>query len=324
MGDVGLAMDWVLRGDSSITWPSTEARRPSTDAEMSDAEGGDEELSDVEWRGWMRDLERQARSRQYLDAGQRRRRVASCGVMPSSSISSSPDSEPNFVIPFASTFTSPSKSLSSADRLASNQDHRHAFAQRPRSPLSAEDVSTMSLVPPLHAGRITTTITSTVSVGTDPVITRRRSSTVTAGMSSRLRKKKDKGKEKESAETATKGTDTKSTFRPKPKLSLLSYSSSSAVDPSEYSGSVASAAAGNNDQHSRRTSILKHVRSGSSLYRKREENEPSPPGKEEDPSGGGRRRLGLVKGVSAQAERLARGLDSALDFVDGRGGFGSV
>jgi hypothetical protein len=60
------------------------------------------------------------------------------------------------------------------------------------------------------------------------------------------------------------------------------------------------------------------------LYKKREENEPSSPAKEEDPSGGVRRRLGLVKGVSAQAEKLARGLDSALDFVDGRVGFGTV
>lgn len=298
---------------------------------MSDEEDGAEELSDVEWRGWMRDLERQARTQQYIDASQRRRRAVSCGIMTSSPIPSSPDSEPHFLFPFTSTFNSPSKSSSSADRLASNQNHRHAFAQRPRSPLSAEDMSAMSSMPPLHGGRITTTITSTVSVGTDTVSTRRRSSTVTAGVSSRLRKKKDKGKGKESGRAETEGNESiKSSLRPKPKLSLIFSdhpppSSSSAADTSEHSGSVASAAAGNNDQHSRRTSILKHVRSGSSLYKKREENEPSSPAKEEDPSGGGvRRRLGLVKGVSAQAEKLARGLDSALDFVDGRVGFGTV
>lgn len=323
MGDVGLAMDWVLRGDSSIMWPTIGGRRNSTDTKMSDEEGGDEELSDVEWRGWMRDLERQARSRQYLDPSQRRRRVASCGIS-SSPVPSSPDSDPHFLFPFASTFTSPSKSSSSADRLASNQDHRHAFAQRPRSPLSADDLSAMSLMPPLHGGRITTTITSTVSVGTNPASTRRRSSTVTAGMGSRLRKKKDKGKEKESEGTGTKSSDTtKSTFQPEPTLSL-GFSdhppplSSSAGDSSEHSISVASRATGNGDQHSRRTSLLKHVRSGSSLYKKREENEPFSPEKEEDSSAGAvRRRLGLVKGVSAQAEKLVRGLDSALDFVDG-------
>jgi len=39
---------------------------------------------------------------------------------------------------------------------------------------------------------------------------------------------------------------------------------------------------------------------------------------------GGKTRMSLVKGVSVQAERFARGLDSALDFVDGRVGFGTV
>jgi hypothetical protein len=38
---------------------------------------------------------------------------------------------------------------------------------------------------------------------------------------------------------------------------------------------------------------------------------------------GGKKRMRIVKGVSVQAEKLARGLDSALDFVDGRVGFGT-
>jgi hypothetical protein len=38
----------------------------------------------------------------------------------------------------------------------------------------------------------------------------------------------------------------------------------------------------------------------------------------------GKKRLKIVKGVSAHAERFARGLDSALDFVDGRVGFGGT
>ena len=39
---------------------------------------------------------------------------------------------------------------------------------------------------------------------------------------------------------------------------------------------------------------------------------------------GGKRRMNIVRGVSVQAERFARGLDSVLDFVDGRVGFGTV
>lgn len=260
----------------------------------------------------MRDLERQALTRQHLISSQRRRRVVSC----SSPVSSSPDSETHSHFPFASTFISPTKSLS-PDRLASNQDHRHAFAHRPRSPLSADDTAEVSLIPSLHTGRITTTITSTVSVGPDPVKPRRRSSTVTAGMGSRLLKKKDKGKEKESERTGSKDSDSnKSPSRPKQKLSLI-FSDSAELDSG---GTVSSVASGQSDRHPRRTSILKHVRSGSSLQKKREEHEPTSPTRVEDPSRGGvRKRLGLVRGVSVQAEKIARGLDSALDFVDGRG-----
>lgn len=317
MGDVGLAMDWVLRG--AISSASTGGRRPSTDGIFSD-EDDSEEMSDVEWSGWMRDLERQAQTRQHLNLSQKRQKVVSCGL-PSSPISSSPDSDGHFHFPFTSTFTSPPKSPNPADRWASKQDHRHAFAHRPRSPLSAEDMSELSLMPSLYSGRIATTITSTVSVGTDSAKARRRSSTITAGMGSRLLRKKDKGKEKDSEGTSMKsGESTKSSFRPKPKLSLLSDSADV-----ESSGQTSSVTSVQNDQHTRRTSILRHVRSGSNLQKKREEHEPASPTMEEDPNGGRvRRRLGLVKGVSVQAERIARGLDSALDFVDGRVGFGAV
>jgi hypothetical protein len=37
-----------------------------------------------------------------------------------------------------------------------------------------------------------------------------------------------------------------------------------------------------------------------------------------------KKRMKIVKGVSVRAERFVRGLDSALDFVDGRVGFGAV
>jgi hypothetical protein len=39
---------------------------------------------------------------------------------------------------------------------------------------------------------------------------------------------------------------------------------------------------------------------------------------------GRKRRMNIVRGVSVQAERFARSLDSALDFIDGRVGFGTV
>lgn len=43
-----------------------------------------------------------------------------------------------------------------------------------------------------------------------------------------------------------------------------------------------------------------------------------------DTAGGGKKRMGLDRGVSVHAERFVRGLDSALDFVDGRVGFGAL
>jgi len=39
---------------------------------------------------------------------------------------------------------------------------------------------------------------------------------------------------------------------------------------------------------------------------------------------GGKKRMNIVRWVSVHAERFVRGLDSAIDFVDGRVGFGTV
>lgn len=73
------------------------------------------------------------------------------------------------------------------------------------------------------------------------------------------------------------------------------------------------------DRHPRRNSILRHIRSASNV--RRGTRGESAEAIVEDLSGGGvKKRMGLVKEVSGHADRSVRGLDSALDFVDGHVG----
>lgn len=351
MGDVGKAMEALLLGESAsggnddmeavdeiVNVAPIADDGSDIDDSGSAFDGEDsEEYSDAEWEGWMRDLERQARVKRHADAqnwdtstptsprqiGHRHHN----NTIPSSPLSSSPESDSRRPLrSLASTLSSSTSSAfssTSSDHFATHQHHRSTYVHRPRSPLSNEELSAAQVKP--HGGRMTTTITSTVSVGTAPptAYTRRRSSTVTAagsgsGSGSKLFKRKEKGKEKEASISSGK-----------PKLSLaLSNPSSPSVPQTRVEDPELAPpmTAVPTDQHPRRTSILRHVRSGSNLHRKREDSNSQPLPTPEGEAGGlgVKKRSGIVRGVSMQAERFARGLDSALDFVDGRVGFGAV
>ena len=69
-----------------------------------------------------------------------------------------------------------------------------------------------------------------------------------------------------------------------------------------------------------RTSILRHVRSGSSLYDTLSTSSGDEPPADGSRPGGSKKSsgMGLVRGVSVRAGKLVRGLDAALDFVDAR------
>ena len=291
MGDLGLAMQVALRGVSVGT----------PDEDISSAE----DISDVEWEGWMRDLSRQRRI--CLQAAHKE---SAPGDM-SSPLSSSPESDPHHVIrSLASTISPAFSSASSYDHFTTDYNHRPTIVKRSQPSAATGDGSWGN-----SRGFIAPTITSTVTVG-NPVKseknTRKRSSTVTAPpVGSKLLKKKDP------------------TGFLKPNLAVATSPVSDSFE--DYELVPPTTPAPSADPHPRRTSILRHVRSGSNLHRRREESEPplpvSAPAQEEGSSAHGsaqKKRRGLVKGVSLQAEKFARGLDTALDFVDGRVGFGTI
>lgn len=297
MGDLGLAMQVALRGVNTGT--------------VGDGANSEDDISDVEWEGWMRDLSRQRKVHRKSQA-----QKESMDAIVSSPLSSSPESDSHYVIRSLASTLSPSfSSTSSSDQYGSHHHYRSTVIKRPQSPVGPTDGSQVA-----SRKIMTNTITSTVTVGSSAKVTkntRKRSSTVTAApIGSKLLKKKE-----------TSGSS-------KPKLTVATSPTSDSFDDYELvppitPGTAAPAASA--DPHPRRTSILRHVRSGSNLHRRREESEPplpnTAPVQEEGSSTNGssqRKRMGLVKGVSLQAEKFARGLDSALDFVDGRVGFGTV
>ena len=292
MGDLGLAMQVALLGVSA--GPAIE--------DIS----SEEDISDVEWEGWMRDLSRQRR----LHRQKAHKETAPAVV--SSPLSSSPESESQYVVRSLVSTISPTFSPSSSSDHFVTHHHHHlpAIVKKSQPPVTASGGSWGN-----SRGLITPTITSTVTVG-NPVkstkSTRKRSSTVTAApVGSKLLKKRE-----------TTGTS-------KSNLTVATSPIADSFEDYELVPPITPAASA--DLHPRRTSILRHVRSGSNLHRKREESEPplpvSAPAQEEGSSTNGtsqKKRRGLVKGVSLQAEKFAKGLDSALDFVDGRVGFGTL
>jgi len=293
MGDLGLAMQVTLLGVSA--GPAIE--------DIS----SEEDISEVEWEGWMRDLSRQRRLHQQ------KAHKETAPTVVSSPLSSSPESESQHVIRSLASTISPTTSPSpSSDHFVTHHHHHHrpAIVKKSQLPVTARGGSWGN-----SRGLITPTITSTVTVG-NPVkstkSTRKRSSTVTAAPvgSKLLKKRETTGSSKSNSTVATSPISD----------SFEDYELVPPITP-----------AASTDLHPRRTSILRHVRSGSNLHRKREESEPPLPvsasAQEEGSSTNGtsqKKRRGLVKGVSLQAEKFAKGLDSALDFVDGRVGFGTL
>lgn len=207
MGDVGRPMEWFIWGNGegrSKAHPSLVCKEKETGVQgsiprlrgdtikpfasgasdetisledqfagLTDEQDADnEELSDVEWEGWMQDLDRQARLE-----------PATFGEIASPSPLSSPPWPEVFHqhYPSALKFCRPTASAS------------------PNSSIFLESGLSPAPIPTARGpGCMTTTITSTVSVGTEAAICRQRSSTITAvGVGSRLKLKKEKAGVKE-------------------------------------------------------------------------------------------------------------------------------
>ena len=276
---------------------------PVTEAE-SDAESDDLELSDCEWQGWTLDLDRQAhvQDMRRADEANRKRQTTSSIIAlspPPSSHSSWDASHIHFTSALSPSTTADSSSL------------MHPGQISPGSQQSIDDDSP---------------ITGTVSVSSKPTHVRQRSSTVTAG-GPKLLRKKDKSKETEEGQASAPDTHTvkrKKSILSRAHLSLA-FSDPSTSDSEDFQLAKTTAIS----QSPPRTSILRHARSASNLQNTRLVHaEAINPAVGEDPDvpiiAQGERKTGIVKGVSAHAERLlAKGWDSTLGFVDGRIGFGA-
>ncbi|KAG1747141.1 uncharacterized protein EDB91DRAFT_71315 [Suillus paluster] len=252
------------QGISSKSYTSSYAPYSSSVAGETDGE------SEMEWEGWMRDLERQGRVKQYH---------------PQTTMHSPSNSEhqPPSPLPLSSP------PLSDASSQGSPRGH-----SPPHSPSAYPTINNViqngdpfsrpsleSRVP----GRIKTTTVSTVSVGTVPSPPRRRSSTLTPGGLSRLMRDKERGDPARSW-TAVNGS----------RLNTNAGASSSSL----------------------RGTHIRHAHSGSNLRLTPTEHIASQPHRAQDAEGsnGGKRRVGIVRSMSKTAEKLVRGLDAAIDFVD--------
>ncbi|KAH7927954.1 hypothetical protein BV22DRAFT_1031290 [Leucogyrophana mollusca] len=317
MGDVGKPMAWVLwtekgLGDSLLG--NIRRQRQTFTQEMqyksnslatslcSDDESDTDGESEMEWEGWMRDLERQSRtklpgrtsrsplgSRQGLSVSHSSSPLPSPPLSDSSSPGRPRNRTPSLTLPRSSTTGSISYPTSppypSIDTLM-------------RNPPSREEFSRVSNDFPRAPDRMKTTTTSTVTVGSAPA--RRRSSTLTPGIVAKLIKDKEK-----------------------PDRAPHSPNGSSSSGGRVLHNPVTPRAA--------QKDLVRHARSGSNLRMSSpppqrdgpQSSIPLPPNDGErsnagGPSGkkrndGGRR---IMREMSMRAEKLVRGLDSAIDFVD--------
>jgi hypothetical protein len=292
---------------------------PVTEAE-SDSESDDLELSDCEWQGWTLDLDRQEHVQDMRRAEEAsRKRQTTTSII---TLSQPPSSHSSWDI----SHIRPTPALSPST-LTDFSSFAHPGHNSPRSQQLLDNDSNT----PILTSPVSPPITSTVSVSSKPTHVRRRSSTITAG-GTKLLRKKDKGKETEVQppqpyEASAPDTHTvkrKKSILSRPHLSLA-FSDPSTSDIEDFQ--LAKTAV--TSQSPPRTSILRHARSASNLQSTRLVHaEAISPAITEDPdvliAAQEERKTGIVKGVSAQAERLlAKGWDSALGFVDGRAGFGA-
>lgn len=280
MGDIGKPLALVLWSENTRRETSLhDIRNPrfafsqrmshkssvSSFALYSDSESGEiDGESEMEWEGWMRDLERQGSVKHHHIRHQK-------------IIHSPSDSEHQ--PPSPSLLSTPP--LSDASSQGSPRGH-----SPPRSPPTYPTINNViqcgdpfsfsleSRVP----GRIKNTTISTVSVGTAPFMSaRRRSSTLTPGSLSRLMKDRERG---------------------------------DAIHPSTANNSRTGAPSSS----SSRGTHIRHAYSGSNLRSVPTENLRR--AQDAEASSTGKKKVGIVRGMSMRAEKLVRGLDAAIDFVD--------
>lgn len=282
MGDVGKAMERVLWTDNALEESLLGHHRQASSHEMqhtipdiySDGESDDE--SEMEWEGWMRDLERQSRVEQQSGKSEKARRSAASRQMhtligTSSSLPSPPLSE-------ASPSCSPrvrSPSLSAAG----------SFGSQPHT--QYPNISNVIHASGIHGSprtpeRMKNTTVSTVSVGMAPS-SRRRSSTLFAELGTR-----DKGKPDRVPFPSTSANGARATVRT---VAGLQYPPSASL------------------RHARSSSNL---RVSSSPYGSDVAECAGNPG----PSPRPKRQSAFLRGMSLRAGKLVRGLESAIDFVD--------
>ena len=292
MGDVGKAMAWVLwteKGLGESLLGNIRRHRQAFSREMqykaptppdiycgSDDESDDE--SEMEWDGWMRDLERQGRVKLQSDKSCRpaaSRQTHIPGM--SSSLPSPPLSE-----------ASPSGSPRVRSPSLSGSFGSHPHVQYPNIGNVIQASGACSYLSTEHPEKIKSTTVSTVSVGTAPS-PRRRSSTLLTDLARTTRRSHDKGKPNR---------------EPFPSSSV-----NGAV------GRTVGVSAGL--QYSPSTSV-RHVRSSSNLrvssspYGSDAAESAGHPG----PTSPSRRQSAFMRNMSLRAGKLVRGLESAIDFVD--------
>ena len=279
-----------------------------------DQESDGPELSDCEWEGWMRDLDRQRHAEELRQTYELNHVQSSPpSYVPSSAPSSRSSAESLPVLPRTSAYSPAMSSSSGIPWISTKHRVFPDFHHIPALPSdSISNRPDLSAPLPVHKSPIA------ASSGSGESNVRRRSSTVTAE-SAKLLRKNDKGKEK--ATTAPNTGD--SISRPRSVLP------SSGVEDSESAQILTNVPTGH---YTPRRSILRHVRSSSSLPLRGRGKKAEATSAAIDPGtsnaqAGHRRSTEPTKDVSRQAERpITKGWwDSALDFVstDGMNGFGA-
>lgn len=277
MGDVGKPLALILssersRGDTLLHdirnqryafsqgrsyKSSTGSHAPFSGPEAGDTDGE----SEMEWEGWMRDLERQGSVKQH----------------PIKLLHSPSGSEHQLPTP---PVHSPLPSPPHSD--ASGYSPPHSPSAYPTIGNVIQNGNAFSN-PSLDSrmpGKMKITTVSTVSVGTASSPPRRRSSTLTPGGLSRLMRDKDGG-------------------------DVGARPSTAAPNGSRTNASL-------------RGFHIRHAHSGSNLRLSSTEHAGSQSHRAQDAEGSsvGKKKVGIVRGMSIRAEKLVRGLDAAIDFVD--------
>ena len=244
---------------------STGSYAPYSGSEPSDSDGE----SEMEWEGWMRDLERQGSVKQQQQQQH-----------PDKSLHSHSGSEHQLSGAPISLPILPSPPLSDASSRGYSPPHSPSAYPTIGNVIQNRDAFSGSSLD----SRIKTTTVSTVSVGTASSPSRRRSSTLTPGSLSRLMKDRDRDRDRHGGDV------------PRP-LTATTIGSRTHTLP--------------------RGTHIRHAHSGSNLRLSPMEHVVSYRAQDAaDVSSGGKKKVGIVREMSMRAEKLVRGLDPAIDFVD--------